>query len=532
MTRARPPGRIRDAADGAILVEYPDASDSEANASAVSLAAALRQRHLPGFQDAIPGARTLFCAFDPLLLAREALAAEIAAADPAADSGGELPREHRIPVAYGGEDGPDLPALAARAGMSAEELVRRHAATPYRVAFLGFAPGFAYMTGLPPELEAPRRPSPRTHVPAGSLAVAGSYTGIYPGSTPGGWNLIGRAGMRLFDRVRRPAPLLLPGDRVRFESRSPGTVDARAADGPAAAAPEGAPALRVSTPGLWSAVVAAPRYGRGAWGIAPAGAMDPGALAQGNALLGNAPASAGLEIALSGPELEALEDVTVVLSGAPCQAAVDGRPVARGEPCLLRAGARLRVGPVRPGVRAYLCVAGGFSEPDTWEAPRRLAAGSLLYLLYRRGTESPGPGNAPALPAFAAAAEPVVRILLGPQEDRFTPGGVAALIGSTYRVSSASDRRGVRLEGPALPVPGGADIPPEGTALGAIQVPADGQPIILGPDRPVTGGYAKIAAVIGADFPRIAQARPGTALRFRAVSLADALEARGRIAGP
>jgi antagonist of KipI len=107
------------------------------------------------------------------------------------------------------------------------------------------------------------------------------------------------------------------------------------------------------------------------------------------------------------------------------------------------------------------------------------------------------------------------------------------LLESAYRVSAASDRRGVRLEGTALEASGGgSEISPEGTALGAIQVPADGQPIILGPDRPVTGGYAKIATVIAADFPLVAQARPGSTIRFRSVSLDEALDARGRMARP
>jgi allophanate hydrolase subunit 2 len=126
----------------------------------------------------------------------------------------------------------------------------------------------------------------------------------------------------------------------------------------------------------------------------------------------------------------------------------------------------------------------------------------------------------------------LVRIVLGPQEDRFGEKGIATLLQSEYRVSPSSDRRGVRLEGPPLEHrggPAGAEIPPEGTALGAIQVPADGLPIILGPDRPITGGYAKIGTVIGADFPLVAQAKPVSILRFQAVSVEEAVDARRRM---
>jgi len=128
-------------------------------------------------------------------------------------------------------------------------------------------------------------------------------------------------------------------------------------------------------------------------------------------------------------------------------------------------------------------------------------------------------------PPAAATDEIVIRVLPGPQRDRFAGEGIETFLGGSFRVSASSDRRGIRLEGPAIANRESPDIPPEGTARGGIQVPRNGQPIILGPDRPVTGGYAKIATVIAADFPRLAQALPGAAVRFREVTLAEALAA-------
>jgi allophanate hydrolase subunit 2 len=133
--------------------------------------------------------------------------------------------------------------------------------------------------------------------------------------------------------------------------------------------------------------------------------------------------------------------------------------------------------------------------------------------------DSRGPADA------RSSDEVVIRVLPGPQKERFEKEGLATFLGTPFRVSPSSDRRGVRLEGSPIACRQGPDIPPEGTALGGIQVPGDGQPIILGPDRPVTGGYAKIATVIGADFPLVAQALAGTAVRFREVTLAEALAA-------
>jgi biotin-dependent carboxylase-like uncharacterized protein len=358
---------------------------------------------------------------------------------------------------------------------------------------------------------------------------------VYPADGPGGWNLIGRAAARLFDPAVQPPSLLLPGDRVRFDPRSPeefAKLLAELSRSPGARPSAGVPLFRLATPGLWSAVCGTPFSGRGAFGVPPSGAMDAESLAAGNALAGNPPGAEALEFAVAGPELEALADATLVLSGAPCDAALDGRAFAGGAPLRISRGSKLVLGPVRSGVYSYLCVAGGLALAGRLALPTKLAAGDQII---RAPGEKGGPAAAPAparprSPGFFSSSDRVVRILRGPQE--FTEEGVAALLAQAYRVSSTSDRRGIRLEGPRLASRDGAEIPPEGTALGAIQVPADGQPIVLGPDRPVTGGYAKIANVVGADFPLVAQARPGTTLRFRAVSLAEALEARGRMTGP
>jgi KipI family sensor histidine kinase inhibitor len=130
----------------------------------------------------------------------------------AAESG----RLHEIAVEYGGQSGPDLPEMAERAGVDAAAYIRIHAAVEYTVAFLGFQPGFPYLRGLPSVLHAARRQTPRTRVPSGSVAVGGTYTGIYPGDGPGGWQVIGRTAAALFEPGRERPALLMPGDRVRF----------------------------------------------------------------------------------------------------------------------------------------------------------------------------------------------------------------------------------------------------------------------------------------------------------------------------
>ncbi|OLL29469.1 allophanate hydrolase [Burkholderia sp. SRS-W-2-2016] len=179
-------------------------------------AAASAARDWPPVLEVVPGMNNLTLVFDPLDTDGDALAAQLLAAWQAADETAAPTREVEVPVQYGGEFGPDLQAVAEHTGLSAREVVERHAGGDYVVFFLGFQPGFAYMGGLEAALHTPRRASPRLEVAAGSVGIGGEQTGIYPAVSPGGWQLIGRTEVPLFDPLRRPPTLLQPGDRVRF----------------------------------------------------------------------------------------------------------------------------------------------------------------------------------------------------------------------------------------------------------------------------------------------------------------------------
>ncbi|HEX7934661.1 MAG TPA: 5-oxoprolinase subunit PxpB [Paraburkholderia sp.] len=179
-------------------------------------AAAEVARDWPHVLEVVPGMNNLTLVFDPLEADRDALAIRLRETWNAV---GEVPgagREVAIPVQYGGEFGPDLAEVANHTGLSMREVVERHSSGDYVVFFLGFQPGFAYMGGLDEALHTPRRASPRLEVPAGSVGIGGEQTGIYPAASPGGWQLIGRTDLPLFDPARRPPTLLQPGDRVRF----------------------------------------------------------------------------------------------------------------------------------------------------------------------------------------------------------------------------------------------------------------------------------------------------------------------------
>jgi KipI family sensor histidine kinase inhibitor len=175
---------------------------------------ALAGGRFPEIEDIIPADGSLLLVLRRGVQASAELWGELAA--PSATVRTESGRLHEIAVEYGGEAGPDLQVLAERAGVDAATYIGIHAAVEYTVAFLGFQPGFPYLRGLPRLLNAARRASPRTRVAAGSVAIGGTYTGIYPGEGPGGWQLIGRTTTTLFDPEREPPALLMPGDRVRF----------------------------------------------------------------------------------------------------------------------------------------------------------------------------------------------------------------------------------------------------------------------------------------------------------------------------
>jgi KipI family sensor histidine kinase inhibitor len=199
--------RLRPAGERGLLIEMDELETVH------RLHAALRDLDPPGVVELVPGYRTLLVVAEP---DRAGVLAELAAGLPEL----ELPPAEavagepvEIPVSY---DGEDLPEVAKLTGLEAEEVVRRHTAPEYTVAFLGFSPGFPYLVGLDPALEVPRRATPRTSIPAGSVGLAGTQTGIYPTASPGGWQLIGRTEVTLFDPDRDPPALLAPGSRVRF----------------------------------------------------------------------------------------------------------------------------------------------------------------------------------------------------------------------------------------------------------------------------------------------------------------------------
>jgi biotin-dependent carboxylase-like uncharacterized protein len=255
-------------------------------------------------------------------------------------------------------------------------------------------------------------------------------------------------------------------------------------------------------------------------GIPPSGALDRRALELGNRLVGNPPTGAGLEFTLAGPRLRFAGDAVVALTGAPVEASVDDRPVGLNGPIHICRGQELRLGTASRGLRGYLAVRGGIDvEPVlqsrstdllTGLGPPRLRDGDELPV----GTPTlPMPGVDLA-PVRHPVPEPVLRVVLGPRTELFCTQAVDRLLSSGFVAGEQSNRIGLRLHGPALERARPGELLSEGVMTGALQVPGDGQPILLLADHPTTGGYPVIAVVIAADLPLAAQVRPGMTVRF------------------
>ena len=278
-------------------------------------------------------------------------------------------------------------------------------------------------------------------------------------------------------------------------------------------------ALAVEASGPFTTVQDLGRHGLAHLGVPRSGAADRASLRLANRLVGNPEGNAGLEVLGGGLRLTAMGDAVVAVTGARCPVHVDGRPQGPEVSLQLRAGDSLRLGTVTAGVRVYVSVRGGLDVPEVLGSrsydqlgdfgPMPLRAGDLLAI----GDAAAGPACWEPVPVPAPASSVTLRVLAGPRVDWLT-GGVASLTRATWRVADTSNRSGLRLIGPSLDRRVG-ELASEGLLPGAVQVPADGQPILLGPDAGVTGGYPVVAVVLDADLDLAGQLAPGATLRFR-----------------
>lgn len=290
--------------------------------------------------------------------------------------------------------------------------------------------------------------------------------------------------------------------------------------------------IEIIEPGPLSTIQDRGRFGYQRFGISASGAMDQTSFRIANALLGNDGDAAVIEMTLAGMTLKiGRSPARLAYAGADTAITVDGRPVGACRGFRAEPGQVVAIGPMSRGLRGYLAIGGGVACPPVQgsrSTHTRSAIGGLDGGPLRQGQLLPLANNAENGPLLILADTAIlatdgpVRVLLGPQDAMFSQSGIETFLSSDYRLSSKVDRMGCQLEGPPIAHLGDFNIVSDGIANGSIQVPGNGQPIILLADRQTTGGYAKIATVISHDLRKIAQARPGNALRFTAVGAQEA----------
>jgi KipI family sensor histidine kinase inhibitor len=496
---------VRRYGDSALFAETRDLDEAH------GLARGLRASSLRGVEDVVVGEKTVTVIADLRVADFDLLVSQLATFRVEREPE-RAPRRIEVDVDF---DGPDLEEIARIARLSPRDVVAAFTSEPLRVAFLGFAPGFAYLSGLPQVLaRIPRRATPRASVPAGSLALAGGFASIYPNRSPGGWHLLGRTDVSLFDPETPPFALLGPGDIVSFRRGDVGDRPDRGTRERLSSNSDRT--ARVEHPGFMSLVEDGGRLGVASLGVPRAGAADERGLLLSNRLVGNDDTDAAIEVTGNGPALRLMSDSHAACVGE-ADVLVDGRHVSSDAVVPIREGQVLSVGPPRHGLRIYVALSGGIDTPVVMGSrssdvlcgvgPGPLRAGDVLGL---------GPVRR-AHGSLSRAAEPAkraIRVVPGP--DELSEGELERLCATSWEVARESDRVGLRLSGGPLRAPVGR-IASRATVTGAVQLPPDGAPIVLLCDHATVGGYPVVATVTRADVGRLGQLRPGDRARFEVV---------------
>jgi KipI family sensor histidine kinase inhibitor len=453
-----------------------------------------------------------------------------------------------IPVCYEDQEfAPDLEKVALHAKLSKEEVIKLHSSSDYLIYMMGFLPGFPYLGGMDPRLETPRLETPRTKIPAGSVAIGGAQTGLYPVESPGGWNIIGRTPLRLFDVERKPFFLYEAGDKIRFlpitreefenfdeslwlaqvAGKSEASIETSDNAADSKEVYECGGGIKILEPGLLTSIQDSGITGFQKYGIGQSGAMDQTSFALANQICGNEKNAACLETTLAGPSIRFVTACDFAITGAVFEnATLDGMRIEMNKKISAKAGSLLSCGFASKGLRSYIAFSGGLLVPKVFRSSstnlkskiggymgRKLQADDQLAI----GINKKNPLLVPDNKSTEGFTENKDVLLLdcikSSQFDFFQEKIVKKFTDSIYTVSAESDRMGIRFTGPGLEC-GKTDIISDAIPFGAVQITSAGLPVVMAADRQTTGGYAKIACVKKSAMYRLAQALPGTKVRF------------------
>ena len=536
--------------DRAILVALGDRIDPEVNDQVVALYERLVADSRIDFLT--PAFYSLGIGYDPAIISFDNLSKLVQQQfELIQTAGGREPRVVRIPVCYSVDFGVDLQEVAATKGLTCDQVIELHTSKTYRAYMLGFLPGFAYLGSVDHRLRVDRKPEPRMKVATGSVGLAGEQTGVYPFEAPGGWQIIGRTPVSLYDGNKdgqsrdwqggESQLSISPGDDVQFYQIDRAEFDLLFEQSHVAGEPiqnevaeqeAAGVSLHFKTAGLRTVLQDLGRSGNQHLGVPSGGAMDRFSATIANRLVGNADDAALIEITLMGPTIEIQGDCQVAITGGDFSPMLDGQAVAMWETIPVTGTQRLSFGSRRSGCRCYLAIAGEFQLPSWLGSVSISPPGANLGTEYRSLKSQTlvvtdlRKDNKRIFPAVrrpvglagtegqTVEVEKTVQFLPGPEWDWFSAEQQEQFLNHRFDILPSSSSMGLRL-------PSFLDSPLERPAMissavvpGVIQVTPIGQPILLMRDAQTTGGYPRIGVVLYESLNEVAQLCPGDSIRF------------------
>lgn len=523
----------------------------------LALFEALAAKPIAGIEEMVPAANTIMIQFAPTAISAQALVRQLRGYNISTRqaSAGKLVE---IPVYYNGED---LSEVASFLGISTDEVIARHTGGEYSVAFIGFAPGFAYLSGGHPSFQIPRRQTPRTRIPAGAVAVAGNFSAVYPKASPGGWQILGVTPSVMWDMGRDVPALLQPGFKVKFVDAGPmpaievatqqvtrqqhnGTQQATTQQNSIqqqATQERTLPYLSIGATGIQTLLQDLGRPNKVDQGVATSGALDRGALKAANRLVGSASDAACLEVVYGGLRFTAHGAAVIAVTGAPCPVTIktaDGRQITASAwtSIDLDDGDTVTLGMPDAGIRSYVAVRGGFDVAPVMDSlstdtlaqvgPAPVAKGDVLGICQNVVANAVSLHEEPPYALPKSGDVVVLDVVMGPRTDWFTEASIGLLAQQEWQVTAQSSRVGIRLAGNTpLARVNQQELPSEGTSVGAIQVPMNGQPVLFLADHPLTGGYPVIGAVANYHLDLAGQIPVNARIRFNPITQFAALSA-------
>lgn len=531
--------------DCSLLVKFGDSINEQISNKISQFEKNIKERNNIGIIETIPAYCTLMVCYKPQIISYSELVAflnEIVINLVSSDVSEKIIIE--IPVLYGNEEGPDIEYVANHNNIKVDDVIALHSEPEYYIYMLGFTPGFPYLGGMNKKIASPRLEKPRLKIEAGSVGIAGEQTGIYPISSPEGWQIIGQTPLELYNPDREEPILLRPGQYIKFKP-----IDKKEFDAIKASKKRGVPCsfvenkhygikkgFVVKSAGFFTTVQDLGRYKYQAFGVPVSGAMDQKSLKVANLLVDNEINESVLEVTMLGPTLEFTHENIIAITGGDLMPHINNLPISMNTAICCHKGDVLSFGGVKSGSRAYIAFAGGLELPNVMGSKSTYVKagigglrGGKLEKNDEVGFKNPktyidGISNRSISIEDDYGDEIKLRVVLGPQDDCFTDEGINTFFNSTYTVTNEFDRMGCRLNGNIIKHKKDGNIISDGIAFGAIQVPSNGMPIIMLADRQTIGGYTKIANVISVDLPKLAQAKPGDKISFSNISIEKAQE--------